>query len=107
MCTCCSLCELLVREVHGGSLMGQFCVFKTLGILHDHFFWPHMKLDVERICEKYITCREAKSKLNPMLCTSLCLFPTNRRLIFQWTLSWVYIGSRMGEIQFCGNRWVF
>ncbi|GGQ91870.1 hypothetical protein GCM10010145_69810 [Streptomyces ruber] len=61
----CSLRELLMREAHGGGLMGHFGVAKTLGILHDHFFWPHMKRDVERICEKCITCKQAKSKLKP------------------------------------------
>jgi hypothetical protein len=61
----CSLRELLVREAHGGGLMGHFGVAKTFGILHDHFFWPHMKRDVERICEKCITCKQAKSKLKP------------------------------------------
>jgi hypothetical protein len=61
----CSLRELFVREAHGGGLMGHFGVAKTLGILHDHFFWPHMKRDVERICEKCITCKQAKSKLKP------------------------------------------
>jgi hypothetical protein len=61
----CSLHELFVREAHGGGLVGHFCVAKTLGILHDHFFWPHMKRDVERICEKCITCKQAKSKLKP------------------------------------------
>jgi hypothetical protein len=34
----CSLRELLVREAHGGGLMGHFGVAKTLGILHEHFF---------------------------------------------------------------------
>ena len=29
------------------------------------FFWPHMKRDVERFCEKCITCKQAKSKLKP------------------------------------------
>jgi hypothetical protein len=61
----CSLRELLVREAHGGGLMRHFGVAKTLGILHEHFFWPHMKCDVERICEKCITCKQAKSKLKP------------------------------------------
>ena len=61
----CSLRELFVGEAHGGGLMGHFGVAKTLGILHDHFFWPHMKRDVERFCEKCITCKQAKSKLKP------------------------------------------
>ncbi|XP_035539641.1 uncharacterized protein LOC118344015, partial [Juglans regia] len=36
----CSMRELLVREAHGGGLMGHFGVKKTLDILHEHFFWP-------------------------------------------------------------------
>ena len=58
-----SLRELLVREEHSGSLMGHFGVRKTLDVLCDHFFWPHMKRDVERLCEKCITCKQAKSKV--------------------------------------------
>ncbi|KAK0572561.1 hypothetical protein LWI29_033492 [Acer saccharum] len=60
-----SLRELLVREAHGGGLMGHFGIAKTLDVLHEHFFWPHMKRNVERICEKCITCRQAKSKIKP------------------------------------------
>ena len=33
-----SLRELLVREAHGGGLMGHFGVRKTLDVLHEHFF---------------------------------------------------------------------
>ena len=51
-----SLRELLVREAHGGGLMGHFGVRKTLDVLSDHSFWPHMKRDVERVCGKCITC---------------------------------------------------
>jgi hypothetical protein len=46
-------------------MLGHFGVAKTLGILHEHFFWPHMTRDVERICEKCITCKQAKSKFKP------------------------------------------
>jgi hypothetical protein len=60
-----SLRELLVREAHGGGLTGHFGVAKTLRILHELFFLPHMKRDVERICEKCIMCKQAKSKLKP------------------------------------------
>jgi hypothetical protein len=34
----CSMHELLVREAHGGGLMGHFGVKKNLDILHEHFF---------------------------------------------------------------------
>ncbi|XP_075515403.1 uncharacterized protein LOC142550046 [Primulina tabacum] len=47
-----SIRELLVREAHGGGLMGHFGVAKTLNCLHEHFYCPHMKRDVERVCEK-------------------------------------------------------
>jgi translation initiation factor IF-1 len=61
----CSMRELLVREALGGGLMGHFGVKKTLDILHEHFFWPKMKKDVNRICGRCITCRKAKSKVLP------------------------------------------
>jgi hypothetical protein len=61
----CSMRELLVQESHGGGLMGHFGVAKTLAILQDHFYWPHMKRDVERICGRCVTCRQAKSKVQP------------------------------------------
>jgi hypothetical protein len=32
-----SMRELLVREAHGGGLIGHFGVRKTLDVLHEHF----------------------------------------------------------------------
>jgi hypothetical protein len=46
-----------VQESHGGGLMGHFGVAKTLAILQGHFYWPHMKRDVEWICGRCVTCR--------------------------------------------------
>jgi hypothetical protein len=60
-----SMCELLVREAHGGGLMGHFGVVKTLDVLHEHFYWPKMKKDVQRICEKCITYKKTKSRTQP------------------------------------------
>ncbi|XP_071928102.1 uncharacterized protein [Coffea arabica] len=61
----CSLRELLVREAHGGGLMGHFGIDKTLDILHEHFYWPKMKRDVANICDKCLKCKQAKSRSNP------------------------------------------
>jgi hypothetical protein len=50
------------------------------------FFLPHMKRDVESICEKCIMCKQAKSKLKPHGLYTLCQYLVNLGLIFQWTL---------------------
>ncbi|KAG8497231.1 hypothetical protein CXB51_008425 [Gossypium anomalum] len=60
-----SVRELLVLEAHGGSLMGHFGIAKTLAMLQEHFFWPRMKWDVEKICSQCLVCKKAKSKVNP------------------------------------------
>lgn len=60
-----SMRELLIREAHRGRLMGHFGRDKTLGVLMDHFYWPHLKRDVERFCSKCITCLKAKSTSHP------------------------------------------
>ena len=44
-----SMRKLLVREAHGGDLMDHFGVRNTVDVLHEHFFWPNMKRDVERV----------------------------------------------------------
>jgi len=36
----CSLHEMLVRESHGGGMMGHFGVKKTLEILQEYFYRP-------------------------------------------------------------------
>ena len=45
--------------------MGYFGVIKTLVVLEEHFYWPHMKRDVERICGRCATCRQEKSRVQP------------------------------------------
>uniref|UniRef100_A0A2N9IK70 CCHC-type domain-containing protein n=1 Tax=Fagus sylvatica TaxID=28930 RepID=A0A2N9IK70_FAGSY len=59
----CSMRELLVREAHGGGLMRHFGVKKTLDILHEHFFWPKMKKDVNRICGRSSLDGQKKTEL--------------------------------------------
>ena len=57
--------ELVVCEARVGGLMGHFGARKTLDILHEHFFWPKMKRDVERLCVRCVTCKHAKSRVLP------------------------------------------
>ncbi|RDY07914.1 hypothetical protein CR513_07914, partial [Mucuna pruriens] len=53
----------MMRDSWGG-LMGHFGIKKTLSTLHGPFYWPHMKQDVEKTCDKCITCKKAKFKVN-------------------------------------------
>lgn len=46
--------ELLVSEACEGGLMGNFGVFKTLDLLQEHFYWPHMIIDVQKFCENVL-----------------------------------------------------
>ncbi|GMI79947.1 hypothetical protein HRI_001664000 [Hibiscus trionum] len=57
--------ELLIKEAHRGGLMGHSGIAKTLAILQEHLYWPKMRQDVERLCERCITCKKAKSKAMP------------------------------------------
>ncbi|PIK37490.1 hypothetical protein BSL78_25677 [Apostichopus japonicus] len=60
-----SLRELIIREAHGGGLMGHFGVDKTLAVVKEHFYWPHIKRTVEAHCARCITCKKAKSRVQP------------------------------------------
>nr|XP_025882207.1 uncharacterized protein LOC112939361 [Oryza sativa Japonica Group] len=44
----CSIRQVLLQEAHAGGLAGHFGVKKTLDMPSDHFFWPHMRRDVQR-----------------------------------------------------------
>ncbi|CAA3012537.1 integrase [Olea europaea subsp. europaea] len=43
--------------------MGHFGIQKALDVLKEHFYWPKMKSDVERICSRCIDCKNVKSKV--------------------------------------------
>jgi hypothetical protein len=56
---------MLIHEAHGDGLMGHFIVVKLLNMLHEHFYWPKMKKDVQHIYDKCRTYRKAKYKTQP------------------------------------------
>ncbi|KAH9769137.1 Endonuclease [Citrus sinensis] len=49
-----------VAFAHGGGLMGHFGIAKTLDVLKEHFFWPHMKRDVHMRKERFPAQRRSK-----------------------------------------------
>ena len=66
-----SIRELLVREAHGGGLAGHFGITKTLVVLKEHFHWPKMLGDVQKVISKCVTCHMAKSSFKPGAYTPL------------------------------------
>ena len=45
--------------------MGHFGVDKTLDLLKENFYWPHMRKDVQRHCSRCISCLKEKSRTMP------------------------------------------
>lgn len=67
-----SMRELPVKESHGGGLIGHFGMTKTLDTLNEHFYWPKMRKDVQRVCDRCVVYKRAKYKvLNQGLYTLL------------------------------------
>ena len=58
-----SLRASLIRETHEGGLMGHFGPNKTLEVLKEDFYWPHMRKHVDKHCKSCIACMKAKSKV--------------------------------------------
>ena len=57
--------ELIMNEVHGGSLAGHFGVNKTVELLKEHFYWPKMQGDVQALVARCGACQRAKSHFKP------------------------------------------
>jgi len=60
-----SLRSSLIREAHEGGLMGHFGPNKTLDVLKEHFYWPHMRKHVDKHCKSCIECMKTKSRVQP------------------------------------------
>jgi len=61
----CSTRELLIREVHGGSLAGHYGENKTLIMLREHYYWPGIEKDVQDILKRCGTCQVTKGHSLP------------------------------------------
>jgi len=48
----CRTRELLVREVHGGSLAGHYGENKISIVLKEHYYWPSIDKDVQDILRR-------------------------------------------------------
>ena len=53
--------DLIVKEAHGGALVGHFGINKILEILKDHFCWVKIGEDFHKVITWCATCCMAKS----------------------------------------------
>ncbi|KAA3470430.1 Transposon Ty3-I Gag-Pol polyprotein [Gossypium australe] len=93
-----SIRDVLVYEAHSGGLMGHFRVNKTLATLKEHLYWPRMRRDVERICERCLTCKQASPKFNPVVSTLPFRYLKLRGRTYPWTSSSGCLEQKWGRI---------
>ena len=64
--------EQIIRELHGNGLGGHFGRDKTMALVTDRYFWPHMFKDVSRFVRRCAVCQFGKgSSQNTGLYTPL------------------------------------
>jgi len=51
--------------IHDGYLFKKNKLCVPICSLQEHFYWPKMKHDVQSVCDKCISCKQAKSKVMP------------------------------------------
>jgi len=81
MCPKCGTHKLILREVHGGSMVGHFGEDKTYFIAKEHYYWPHMLKDIQDIIKRCSTCQVAKKKAIPFLMACTHHFLPSRTVV--------------------------
>ncbi|PKU75798.1 hypothetical protein MA16_Dca026359 [Dendrobium catenatum] len=55
-----SLREQLVQELHGGGLSGHFGQGKTIAMVEEKYFWPHMRKQIAKFVKQCKICQAFK-----------------------------------------------
>jgi hypothetical protein len=53
----------LIREAHYSQVAGHFGIEKTVDVLHKHFYWPKLRLDVGKYIRSCTSCTIAKPSI--------------------------------------------
>lgn len=62
MCISYEHAEFLIKELHAGGIAGHFVRDKTIELVADKFYWPHLKRDVHRVIQRCRTCQLSKGQ---------------------------------------------
>ena len=66
--------------------IGHFGVAKTLAVLQEHFYWPHMKEKLREFVVDVSHVGKLNLECSPLVCILFYQILVSPGLIFQWTL---------------------
>lgn len=70
-----SMRENLIKEKHSGGLVGHFGIDKTIALVSEQHFWPHIHKDVKRYLQSCRVCQVAKGSSQNVALYKLFIVP--------------------------------